>query len=276
MQARAWASKLVQALCEMATKKSKVLSNWVFVRTKLQARLQPLGVQATRTERNLGIDFASGRRVATEVRRARLEKSEGRVRRIKKIHGKSWVPGRRRLAQVAHAPVAKANHNVVAVTGLNETQLQQSRLQTASCLAKRMHGKGATMVLMMAGSELDPVFDSLAPVIALTHAVWDRLMPLATLEKCVRKAQLEQRENARPWAPSKALLGQPWQLLHACSGLSLSMIPSCGACTTAALLTREESARTACRFCSIKRRERGNGGVWRCMRTTKTSAVERS
>ena len=55
-----------------------------------------------------------------------------------------------------------------------------------------------------------------------------------------------------------------------------AMIPSCGACTTAALLTREESARTACRFCSIKRRERGNGGVWRCMRVTKASAVERS
>ena len=47
------ASKLMQAGCEIATKKSKVLSNSVFVRTKLQARVQPLGVQATRTERNL-------------------------------------------------------------------------------------------------------------------------------------------------------------------------------------------------------------------------------
>ena len=73
------ASKLMQAGCEIATKKSKVPSNSVFVRTKLQARLQPLGVQATRTERNLGIAFASGRRVATVVRRARLEKSKGRV-----------------------------------------------------------------------------------------------------------------------------------------------------------------------------------------------------
>ena len=78
--------------CEIATKKSKVLSNLVFVRTKLQALLQPLGVQATRTERNLGIDFASGKRVATVVRRAQLEKSKGRVRRIRKIHGKSSVP----------------------------------------------------------------------------------------------------------------------------------------------------------------------------------------
>ena len=96
--------------------------------------------------------------------------------------------------------MAKANHYGVEVTGLNETQLQQSCSQMASCLAKRMHGKSATVVLMMAGSELDPVFDSLAPVIALTHAVWDRWMPLATMEKCVRKAQLEQRENAPSWA----------------------------------------------------------------------------
>ena len=32
------------------------------------------------------------------------------------------------------------------------------------------------MVLMTAGNELDPVFDSLAPVIALTHALWDATM----------------------------------------------------------------------------------------------------
>ena len=36
---------------------------------------------------------------------------------------------------------------------------------------------------MMAGSELDKVFDSLTPVIALTHAVWDRWTSLATVEK---------------------------------------------------------------------------------------------
>ena len=154
------ASKLTQAGCEVATKKSKVLSNSVFVRTKLQTWMQPLGVQATRIERNLGIDFASGRRVAAVVRRARLEKSKGRVRRIRKIHGKPPVPWRRRLAQIVHASVAKGNHYGVAVTGLNETQ---SRSQMASCLAKRMHRKSATVVPMMAERELDLVFDSCHP-----------------------------------------------------------------------------------------------------------------
>ena len=61
--------------------------------------------------------------------------------------------------------------------------------------------------------------------------------------KIVRKAQLEQRENARRCADVKGQ-EQPRQLSHARSGPSLSMIPSCGACTMAALLTREESART--------------------------------
>ena len=113
----------MQAGCEIATKKSKVLSNSVSVRARLQARLQPLGVQAKRTERNLGIDFASGKRVATAERRARLEKSNGRVRRIRKIHGKSSVPWRRRLAQIAHVPQCqKQTITGVAVTGLDETQ----------------------------------------------------------------------------------------------------------------------------------------------------------
>ena len=72
------AAKLMQAGCEIATKKSNILSNSMSVWAKLQAQLQPLGVQVTRTERNLGNDFASGKRVSTEVRRARLEKSKGR------------------------------------------------------------------------------------------------------------------------------------------------------------------------------------------------------
>ena len=63
------------------------------------------------------------------VRQARLEKSKGCIR---KIHGTSSVPWRRRLAQIAHASVAKANYYGVAVTRLNATQLKHSRSQMAS------------------------------------------------------------------------------------------------------------------------------------------------
>ena len=88
------------------------------------------------------------------MRRARLEKSKRCVKRIRKIHCKSSVQWWRRLAQIARASVSNANHYRVAVTWLNETQLQQSRSQMTSCLAKRMHGKSATMVLMMAAMSL--------------------------------------------------------------------------------------------------------------------------
>ena len=63
------------------------------------------------------------------------------------------------------------------------------------------------MVLRMAGDELDPVFDSLAPVIALTHALWGGWMPQATMAKCVRTAQLEQRNHARRWTAVKRPFG---------------------------------------------------------------------
>ena len=86
------ASRLTQAGCKIATKKSKVHFNGVSVRAELQLRSAPLGVQATRAERNLGIDFTSGKRVSTAVWRARLEKSKGRVKRIRKINGRSSVP----------------------------------------------------------------------------------------------------------------------------------------------------------------------------------------
>ena len=54
-------------------KKSKVLSNSVS-----QVLLAPLGVQASGTERNLGIGYSSGKRVATFVRRARLKQEDPR------------------------------------------------------------------------------------------------------------------------------------------------------------------------------------------------------
>ena len=54
------------------------------------------------------------------------------------------------------------------------------------------------------------MFDSLAPVIALLHAVWDGWMPLATMAKCVRKAQLEQRENARPGRRQRPFWSSHW------------------------------------------------------------------
>ena len=49
------------------------------------------------------------------------------------------------------------------------------------------------------------MFDSLAPVIA--RALWDGWMPLATMAKCVRAAQLEQRKSARPWTAVRGPFG---------------------------------------------------------------------
>ena len=52
--------------------------------------------EPSRAERNLGVDFASGKRASiTAVRRARLEKSKGHVKRIRKTHrrrsrGRRW------------------------------------------------------------------------------------------------------------------------------------------------------------------------------------------
>ena len=43
----------------------------------------------------------------------------------------------------------------------------------------------------------------MAPVIALTHALWDGWMPVATLAKCVKTAQIEQRDSARTLATVK-------------------------------------------------------------------------
>ena len=63
------------------------------------------------------------------------------------------------------------------------------------------------MVLMAVRSELGMVFDSLAPVVALSHAVWNAWMPQAAVAKCIKVAQQEQRDSARRWAAVKGPFG---------------------------------------------------------------------
>ena len=97
---------------------------------------------------------------AKEIGVRRLERSEGRVKRIRKIHGRSQVPLRQPM--IARASVSMATLCGVFVTGLFDTQLQQSRSQVASCMAKHLNGKNVTMVLMAAGNEMDPVHNAIA------------------------------------------------------------------------------------------------------------------
>ena len=59
--------------------------------------------------------------MSTAVRRARREKSKGRVRQIRKIHVGAVVAASGDSA----CGGTEANHFSVAVTGLNETQLQR-------------------------------------------------------------------------------------------------------------------------------------------------------
>ena len=198
------ASSCMASKLEIATKKSKVLGTSVFVRAKLQQRLAPLQVQAARAQRPL---ISRQANVCPAVRRARLEKSKGRVKRIRNLHGKASVPLRQRLARIERASVSKATHYGIAVTGRIDTQLQQSRTQVASCVSTRLHGKNVTMVLITSESELDPIFDSLASVITLTHALWDSWMPLANHGQCMKVAKDEQRDNARPWTFVKGPFG---------------------------------------------------------------------
>ena len=133
------------------------------------------------------------------------------------------------------------------------------------------------MVLMMAGSELDPVFDSLAPVVALTHAVSGRLD--AARPSWQNASGRRSSSNARTHGrgpPSKALVEQPWQPLHACSGRSSSMHDPFLWCMHDGRIVDPR------RVCPHSMRTLLNKAaralqwrcVWRCMRAMKAFAME--
>ena len=106
----------------------------------LQARLAPVGVQACRAERNLGIDSTPGKRVC----RTCLLKDHGCQSERLLTADPRW-PLRQRLALIARASVAAANHSGVSVTGLVET-LQQSRWRKAVNLAQLCFSAHARIV----------------------------------------------------------------------------------------------------------------------------------
>ena len=169
-------------------------------------RLAPLGVQASTGERHLGIDFTPEKRASTAVRRTWLEKSKLCVKRIRKIHGRSSVPLRQRLAVIARASLSKANHCVVAVTEPNETELQQFRFQVASCLAKRLHWEKRHKGAHGGRKRLGPSV-RFTRARGRAHARVVGHLDAATMAKCVKVAQHEQFDNARPWAAVRGVFG---------------------------------------------------------------------
>ena len=89
------AANLMQAGCEIATKKSKVLSNSISVAGMAAAAWRAGDADRTDPRNRLRVREASDHSGATGA--------AGEVQRIRKVHGKSSVPWRRRLAQTAHA-----------------------------------------------------------------------------------------------------------------------------------------------------------------------------
>ena len=126
------------------------------------------------------------------------------------------------------------------LTTESETQLQQSRSQFASCLAKRLNGKGVTRVLMAAGNDLDPVYDSLAP---WSHArtrcgtLGCRMPPWPGASK---KRNMSSSTMLDLRLRSRALLARPLRQ-------SSNTIPSFGACMHDGRIV--DPTRRACTSC---------------------------
>ena len=73
---------------KIAASKSRALSNVPAARHALEKRLRrPLGVQSVGTERNLGVDFACGRRIQRKVRKDKLVAAGLRIRRVMFLKG---------------------------------------------------------------------------------------------------------------------------------------------------------------------------------------------
>ena len=84
--------------------------------------------------------------------------------------------------------------------------------------------KSGSLILIVPGSDLDPIYDSVAVEVALTHALLDNWMPQATIAKCIKDAHASLAMPDRG-SPSRG----SWQRLNAYSVRSLCVILPFGA-----------------------------------------------
>ena len=248
------AAKRRQARCEVATKMSKVLGNSVSLRAKLQLRLAPLGVKG---RAGLWNRFCVKKASGLDGAASAAGKSKGRVQWIRKIHGRSSISLRQRLAQVARASVSKANHSGVVVTGLNETQLQQPSVRW-----RRACRSGCMERLSRWCSCRQETSRTLCPTRLRRHRAHARIV--GRVDAAGHHGQVHQGSAPLP-ARQRSALGCSQR---PCRRSSLSTTLSCGACMMGVdprrtcphsmhiLLRRAAAARFVCVHCSFIVRER--------------------
>ena len=156
-------------------------------------RCLPLREATARSVRNLGADFAGGRRILHRTRRLRIERVLKRARRFR-ILGR-FGPAGLRVARTALGP---AGLFAAAVTGILPSHVAQIRRAYHLAIVRRPTGRAATVDIALLDPTAEPLRQILAlPVAWLAKELDSKSSPKLMLKQCIDKILPEQVKMVR-------------------------------------------------------------------------------
>ena len=164
---------------QVSRAKSVLLGSSRALAMRLAARLRRWGFMVADNAKNLGCDFASGKRIKRSSQIARRMKSQRRLHRFKVLRKAGASLGR-----VAHSGLSPACAYGFKVTGMPDGELQRVRRLVRAATALKVHGKSLTLALMLdSNPQLDPAFAAnRGPVQQWASIVWSKAAPIRELQ----------------------------------------------------------------------------------------------
>ncbi|CAK0882571.1 unnamed protein product, partial [Prorocentrum cordatum] len=181
---------------DVAVKKSRASANLPAARHGLAARLRrPLGVISVKGERNLGVDFSCGRRIARTVCQEKLVQAGLRQRRV--AIPKTGAGCKKAARKVARAGIDPSVTYGVTVTGCATMELDTLRTESFKAVAPSVAGRSRTLTLMLTPM-LDPMIRAtLLPTMMLLRAAWESWIPQHTIDYGMACCQVQSRNQVR-------------------------------------------------------------------------------
>ena len=153
--------------------------------------------------KNLGVDFAAGKRCKYTVRSERIKKLVHRVRRCKALRAAGA-----RTTLLTRTGIVPAGTYGVKVTGIPDRQLLQLRRHVRNATVPRTAGRDLTVDLALLGRDVDPAYVcNREPILMWLRCCWDRVVPVEWTAIAFDMAKQEVWGASNPWSKVRGPAG---------------------------------------------------------------------
>jgi hypothetical protein len=186
--------------------KTLVITNSKESARAVSSSVKRLKGSVVRSGRNLGVDFAAGKRSSGAVRKRRLLAVLQRIPRLKRL-----MKARASTVRIVRCGLLPAATYGVGVTGISDGDLRSLRVTARKGVVDNLAGRSLTVDLMLFGDRFDPAYVcNRAPIVMWLTALWNAWIPRSALLRSMVTAIRVVQDAERPWllvdGPSAAVI----------------------------------------------------------------------